>query len=176
MLHPFNKITPYIHETVFLAHGIHIIGDVAIGEHSSIWYNTVLRGDLAPIVIGRRTNVQDGTIGHVNTDTPLLVGDDVSVGHGCIIHGCQIGDGSLIGMGTILLNGADIGEYALIGAGSLVTEGKKIPSYTLSLGSPAKVIRELTDADLVRMRRTSESYVQKGIEYLSLDRRVCKGE
>ena len=175
MLHPFNQKTPHIHETVFLAHGIHIIGDVSIDEHSSVWYNTLLRGDLAPIVIGKRTNLQDGTIGHVNTDTPLLVGDDVSVGHGCIIHGCQIGNGSLIGMGTILLNGADIGEYALIGAGSLVTEGKKIPPYTLSLGSPAKVIRELTDADLARMQRTTESYVQKGVEYLSSDRRVSKG-
>ncbi len=175
MLHPFNKISPNIHESVFLAQGIHIIGDVTIGEHSSIWYNTVLRGDLAPIVIGRRTNVQDGTIGHVNTDTPLLVGDGVSVGHGCIIHGCRIGNGALVGMGSIILNGADVGEYALIGAGSLVTEGKKIPSYTLSLGSPAKVVRELTDADLARMRRTAESYVQNGLEYLSSDKSVYKG-
>lgn len=165
MLHRYNRMNPTIHPTVFLADGVQLIGDVTIGEESSVWYNAVLRGDLAPIRIGRRTNIQDGCIGHVNTDEPLIVGEQVSVGHGAIIHGCTIGSGTLIGMGAIVLNGADIGEYALIGAGSLVTENKKIPGYTLSLGSPAKVVRELTEHDLQRMKRTMEGYLQKGKEY-----------
>ncbi len=162
---PFKGKFPAIQEDVYIADGAKIIGDVTIGERSTVWFNAVLRGDLAPIVIGHSCNIQDGTIGHVNTDQPLLVEDEVSVGHGAIIHGCKLGKGTLIGMGAIVLNGADIGEYALIGAGSIVTENKKIPPYTLSIGSPAKVVRELTESDLQRMRRTMESYVTKGIEY-----------
>lgn len=165
MLHKYKEAFPRVHPTAFIAAGVQIIGDVEIGEEGSIWFNTVLRGDLAPIRIGRRSNIQDGSIGHVNTNEPLLVGDEVSVGHGAIIHGCTIGSGTLIGMGAIVLNGAEIGEYALIGAGSLVTENKKIPSYTLSLGSPAKVVRELTEQDLQRMKRTMEGYLLKGKEF-----------
>lgn len=156
---------PVIDSSAFIAEGAKLIGDVSVGSEASIWYNAVLRGDLAEIVIGARTNIQDGVIGHVNTSQPLIVGDDVSVGHAAIIHGCRIGKGTLIGMGAIVLNGADIGEYALVGAGSLVTENTKIPPYTLSLGSPARVVRELTEDDLRRMRRTTESYVAKGKEY-----------
>ncbi|MDF2815510.1 MAG: acetyltransferase [Paenibacillus sp.] len=165
MNHPYNQILPYVHPSVFTAAGVQLIGDVHVEEECSLWYNTVLRGDLAPIRIGARTNIQDGCIGHVNTNQPLIVESEVSVGHGAIIHGCVVGRGTLIGMGAIVLNGANIGEYALIGAGSLVTENKVIPPYTLSLGSPAKVIRELTEQDLQRMKRTMESYVHKGREY-----------
>lgn len=165
MLHAFQNRRPVLHPSVYVAAGAQLIGDVTIGEQSTVWFNSVLRGDLAPIRIGIRTNIQDGCIGHVNTDQPLIVGDEVSVGHGAIIHGCTIGSGTLIGMGAIVLNGAEIGEYALIGAGSLVTENKKIPPYTLSLGSPAKVIRELTEQDLERLKRTMEGYVRKGQEY-----------
>ncbi|WP_372447107.1 gamma carbonic anhydrase family protein [Paenibacillus cisolokensis] len=156
---------PVVPDDVYIAEGAKLIGDVTVGAESSIWFNAVLRGDLAPIRIGSRCNIQDGVIGHVNTGQPLLLDDEISVGHGAIIHGCKIGKGTLIGMGAIVLNGAEIGEYALIGAGSLVTENKKIPSYTLSLGSPAKVVRELTEGDLQRMRKTMESYVVKGKEY-----------
>lgn len=165
MLLPYKRIMPSVQEQVYIAEGAKIIGDVSLGRQSTVWFNAVLRGDLAPIRIGHSCNIQDGVIGHVNTDQPLILDDEVSVGHGAIIHGCTIGKGTLIGMGAIVLNGADIGEYALIGAGSIVTENKKIPPYTLSLGSPAKVVRELTDDDLQRMRRTMESYVTKGIEY-----------
>jgi carbonic anhydrase/acetyltransferase-like protein (isoleucine patch superfamily) len=165
MLHSYNGIVPQVHPTAFIAPGVQIIGDVIIEAESSIWYNTVLRGDLAPIRIGRRSNIQDGCIGHVNLNQPLIVEDEVSVGHGAIIHGCRIGKGTLIGMGAIVLNGADIAEYALVGAGSLVTENKQVASRTLSLGSPAKTVRELVEADLQRMRRTMEGYVTKGSEY-----------
>lgn len=165
MLIPYKGLVPHIHPTVYIGEGAKIIGDVTIGQEATVWFNAVLRGDLAPICIGNRTNIQDGVIGHVNSNQPLLVQDEVSVGHGAIIHGCRIGKGTLIGMGAIVLNGADIGEYALIGAGSIVTENKKIPAYTLSLGSPARVVRELTDDDLLRMKRTTDSYVVKGKEY-----------
>jgi carbonic anhydrase/acetyltransferase-like protein (isoleucine patch superfamily) len=165
MEHAFKRVVPKIGSDVFIAAGVQIIGEVTVGNQASIWYNSVLRGDLAPIYIGQKTNIQDGCIGHVNLDQPLWVEDEVSVGHGAIIHGCRIAKGSLIGMGAIVLNGAEIGEYALIGAGSIVTENKKIPPYTLTLGSPAKVVRELNEQDLLRMKRTMDSYVQKGLEY-----------
>ncbi|MEX1030592.1 MAG: gamma carbonic anhydrase family protein [Paenibacillaceae bacterium] len=165
MLYDYKGIKPSLHETVFIADGVRIIGEVSIEQECSIWYNAVLRGDLAPIRIGQRTNIQDGTIAHVNMNQPLLIGDDVSVGHGAIIHGCTIGKGALIGMGAIILNGAIIGEYALIGAGSIVTENNIIPPYTLSLGSPARVVRELTAVDLNRMKVTTDNYVLKGKEY-----------
>ncbi|MFB5675580.1 gamma carbonic anhydrase family protein [Paenibacillus terreus] len=156
---------PSLHSSVYTAEGVRIIGDVTVGQDCSIWFNAVLRGDMAPITIGDRSNIQDGVIGHVNTNQPLVVSEDVSVGHGAIIHGCTIGRGTLIGMGAIVLNGADIGEYALIGAGSLVTENTRIPPYTLSVGTPARVVRELTESDLKRMSDTTLNYVAKGREY-----------
>jgi carbonic anhydrase/acetyltransferase-like protein (isoleucine patch superfamily) len=165
MFHTYQGKRPMIHPSAFIAAGTHIIGDVSIGKESTVWYNTVLRGDLAPIRIGDRVNVQDGSVGHVNTDQPLILQDDVSIGHNVIIHGCMVGKGTLIGMGAIVLNGAEIGEYALVGAGSLITENKRIPPYTLVLGSPARVVRELTESDLARMKRTTDSYVLKGQEY-----------
>ncbi|MCZ8520517.1 gamma carbonic anhydrase family protein [Paenibacillus caseinilyticus] len=165
MLHSYNGISPKVHPSVFLAPGVQIIGDVEIEEGASIWYNTVLRGDLAPIRIGRHSNIQDGCIGHVNTGQPLHIEEEVSVGHGAIIHGCRVGRGTLIGMGAIVLNGASIGEYALIGAGSLITENKTVPPFTLSMGSPARTVRDLREADLERMKRTMESYCVKGEEY-----------
>ncbi|GIP58215.1 gamma carbonic anhydrase family protein [Paenibacillus sp. FSL W8-0186] len=165
MLLNYQGKRPAVDASVFIAEGAKLIGDVTVGKDSSVWFNAVLRGDLAEIRIGERTNLQDGVIGHVNTGQPLIVENDVSVGHAAIIHGCHIGRGTLIGMGAIILNGAAIGEYALIGAGSLVTENTVIPAYTLALGSPARVVRELTEADLQRMKLTTDSYVVKGKEY-----------
>ncbi|WP_342414674.1 gamma carbonic anhydrase family protein [Paenibacillus sp. FSL R10-2782] len=165
MLIHYNGNMPQLDPSVYVAEGAKIVGKVTIGQDSSVWFNAVLRGDMAPVIIGERCNIQDGVVGHVNTDQPLVLADDISVGHAAIIHGCTIGKGTLIGMGAIVLNGAELGEYALIGAGSVVTENTKIPPYTLSLGTPAKVVRELTDADLLRMSRTALSYVTKGKEY-----------
>ncbi|WP_042204272.1 gamma carbonic anhydrase family protein [Paenibacillus camerounensis] len=161
----YGKYIPRTDESVYVAEGAKLVGDVSVGQHSSIWFNAVLRGDLAPVVIGERCNIQDGAVGHVGEGLPLILGDGISVGHSAIIHGCRIGEGTLIGMGAIVLNGAEIGEYALIGAGSVVTENKVIPPYTLSLGSPAKIVRELTEQDLLRMKRACESYVIKAKEY-----------
>lgn len=162
---PFMGTYPRLASGVYVAEGAKIIGDVTIGDQSTVWFNAVLRGDLAPIVIGRQCNIQDGVVGHVNTNQPLVLEDGVSVGHAAIIHGCRIGRGTLIGMGAIVLNGADIGEYALVGAGAIVTENQVIPPYTLCLGTPAKVIRELTERDLQRMKITADSYVSKGEQY-----------
>lgn len=176
MLYTYGDKLPRVHPSVWLADGVKIVGDVQIGESCSVWYNAVLRGDLAPIIIGAGTNIQDGCIGHVNVRQPLIVGRSVSVGHAAVIHGCVIGDGSLIGMGATVLNGAEIGEYVLIGAGALVPENRKIPPYTLVLGSPGKVVRELTDDDISRMKRTSESYVVKSAEYAAAAGLVRKVE
>ncbi|CAI6059550.1 Protein YrdA [Paenibacillus sp. JJ-100] len=167
MIIPYNGIKPQLHPSIYIAEGSKLIGDLQMGEESSVWFNAVLRADLAPIKIGKRCNIQDNAVGHVNTNQPLILGDEVSVGHAAIIHGCIIGTGALIGMGAIILNGAEIGEYSLIGAGSVVTENSKIPPYTLALGTPARVIRELTEADLQRMSRTALGYVDKGREYRS---------
>ncbi|MFC5699909.1 gamma carbonic anhydrase family protein [Cohnella faecalis] len=161
-------VVPRLGTGVFVADGAKIVGDVEIGACSSIWFNAVLRGDLAPIIIGKESNIQDGVVGHVNRDQPLIIEDGVSVGHSAIVHGCRIGKGTLIGMGAIVLSGAEIGEYALVGAGSLITERQVIPPYTLCLGSPAKVVRELTERDLEQLKRTADSYVTKGKQYLSL--------
>ncbi|MEK4005772.1 gamma carbonic anhydrase family protein [Paenibacillus sp. FSL H3-0333] len=161
----YGSYIPQLDETVYVAEGAKLVGDVRISKQSSVWFNVVLRGDLAPVIIGERCNIQDGVVGHVADGLPLVLEDDISVGHSAIIHGCRIGKGTLIGMGAIVLNGAEIGEYALVGAGSIVTENTIIPPYTLSLGTPAKVVRELTEQDLLRMARTSESYVKKALEY-----------
>lgn len=166
MLYAYNGRLPQVDSTVFVAPGARLVGDITIGLDSSIWFNAVLRGDLAPVHIGKRVNIQDGSVGHVNYDQSLLLSDDVSVGHHAVIHGCSIGTGSLIGMGAIILNGADLGEYTFVAAGSLVPENSVLPAYTLCMGTPVKIIRELTEADLLRMKRTTESYVLKSREYL----------
>jgi len=165
MLIRYGRLYPRLAGGVYIAEGAKLIGDVEIGAGSSVWFNAVIRGDMAEVRIGSRTNLQDGVVGHVNTGQPLLLEDEVTVGHSAIVHGCKIGKGSLIGMGAIVLNGASLGEYAMIGAGSVVTEGKSIPAYTLSMGTPARVVRELTEQDLERMRRTAEHYAAEAVKY-----------
>lgn len=170
MIHPYKGMKPDVHPTVYIAPGAQVIGEVTIGEGSSIWFNTVLRGDEGPITIGSRVNIQDGSTGHQYSGTPLVLEDDVSVGHNVILHGCTVRKGALIGMGAIVLDGAEIGEYAFVGAGSLVPPGKKIPPRTMVMGSPAKVVRELTEEDLRIVLATTESYYLKGQEYLKESR------
>ncbi len=136
--------TPKIHPTAFIAPGAVVIGAVTLGEESSVWYQCVARGDINRIIIGPRSNVQDGTIIHVSDDFPAVIGADVSVGHRAIIHACVIGDGTLVGMGAIVMDGAVIGRGCVIGAGSLVTKGMKVPDGSLVMGAPAKVVRALT--------------------------------
>src|SRR5699024_1014167 len=153
MIHHYKNTNPSIHETAFIAKDAVIIGDVSIDEHASIWFKTVIRGDIAPTIIGKRVNIQDLSMIHQSPDMPVIIEDDVSVGHQVTIHAATIRSNALIGMGSILLDGAEIGENAYIGAGSLVPPGKKIPPHTLAFGRPAKVVRELTDKDYEEMDR-----------------------
>src|SRR5699024_7923304 len=139
--------------------------DVDISEDASIWFKTIMRGDVAKTIIGNRVNIQDLSLIHQSPNQPVIIEDDVPVGHQVMIHSCIIRKNALIGMGSILLDGAEIGENAFIGAGSLVSPGTKIPPNTLAFGRPARVVRELTDADLQDMARIRKSYVDKGQYY-----------
>lgn len=168
MIYPFNEKFPQISNSVFIADYVTITGDVTIGEGSSIWFNTAIRGDLEPTIIGNGVNVQENSVLHQSKGQPLTIEDDVTVGHGCILHGATIRKGALIGMGAIILDGAEIGEGALIGAGSLVPPGKKIPPYTLAVGSPAKVIRELTAEDKAHIIANANDYKEKAKVYKAM--------
>ncbi|KYH35605.1 galactoside O-acetyltransferase [Clostridium tepidiprofundi DSM 19306] len=160
MINNYNKFEPKIKESCFIADNASIIGNVDIGEDSSVWFGAVIRGDLEKIVIGRRTNIQDNCTIHVDTDCSVELGDGVTIGHNSIIHGCKIGNNCLIGMGSTILNGATIGDNCIIGANSLITQGKKIPSGVLCLGSPAKIIRELTEEEINFIKKNAEHYVE----------------
>ncbi len=144
----------------FVAPSAAVSGEVSLGRDCSLWHNTTLRGDLAPIAVGARSNIQDGAVLHVETTHPCIVGEDVTVGHGAIVHGCRIGDRCLIGMGAIILNGAEIGDECIVGAGALVTEGKKIPPRSLVLGMPAKVARSIGDEEVAKILENAASYLR----------------
>jgi carbonic anhydrase/acetyltransferase-like protein (isoleucine patch superfamily) len=165
MIHHYKNTSPTIHPTAFVAKDAVIIGDVTIGEESSIWFKTVIRGDVAPTRIGNRVSIQDLSMLHQSPNNTLIVEDDVTVGHQVTLHSAIVRKNALIGMGSIILDGAEIGESAFIGAGSLVPPGKKIPPHTLAIGRPAKVVRELTEADYKVMERVRQSYVEKGNYY-----------
>jgi len=137
-----------------------VLGNVEIGEDASVWFSTVIRGDNEPIRIGNRVNVQDGCVLHTDPGFPMTLHDGATIGHMVMLHGCTVGKGALIGIGSILLNGCEIGEGALIGANTLIPEGKKIPPRTMVLGSPGRVVRELTDKDVEAIAATADRYVQ----------------
>ena len=153
-------------EWVFIAEGAKIIGDVELGEGSSVWYNAVIRGDSNPIVIGENTNVQDNAVLHVSHSHALKIGDYVTIGHGAIVHGCTIGNNVLIGMGAIVLDGAVIEDNCIIGAGALVTQNKKVSEGSLWLGNPAKWIRELTEMEISSIRENAEVYAEEANQLL----------
>lgn len=155
-----KDIKPIIDDSVKLFKGSHIIGDVNIGENSSVWYNAVIRGDRGPIVIGKNSNVQDNCVIHCSDTLTTSLGDYVSVGHGAIIHGCEIGENVIIGMNATILNDAKIGNDSIIGAGSVVTERKEFPDRSLILGTPAKFIRELTDGEIEKLKLNALIYVE----------------
>lgn len=165
MIHHYKGYEPSIDPTAFIAKDATIIGDVTIDEQSSVWFKTVIRGDVAPTKIGKRVNIQDLSLIHQTPDLPVIIEDDVTIGHQVTIHAATIRSKALIGMGTIILDGAEIGENAYIGAGSLVTPGKKIPPHTLAFGRPIQVVRELTEQDYEEMERIRKSYVDKGQYY-----------
>lgn len=165
MIHHYKGYTPDIHPSAYIAENATITGDVVIEEFASIWFQTVIRGDVASTHIGKRVNIQDLSMVHQSPDNPVVIHNDVTIGHQVTIHGATINEKGLIGMGSLVLDGAIIGENAFIGAGSLIPPGKEIPPHTLAFGRPAKVIRQLTEADYQEMERVLKGYVDKGQYY-----------
>ena len=167
MLRAYRGVTPSVHSTAYVDESAQVIGDVEIGAESSVWMNVVVRGDVHWIRIGRRTNIQDGTIVHVMRGThPTTIGDEVTIGHAAVIHGCTLHNRVLVGMGAILLNGVEIGEDSIIAAGTLLPEGMQVPAKSLVMGSPGKVRRPLDDNEVASIREYSERYVAYRLDYL----------
>lgn len=158
-LERFLRRPPKIGKGVFIANTATVIGDVTLGAHSSVWYGAVLRGDINRIVVGHHSNVQDNAVLHVADDFPCVVGNWVTIGHGAIIHACNVGDEALVGMGAVILDGTTIGRQCLIGAKALITQGTKIPPGSLVLGAPAKVVRALTKRERAGLKWWAEKYV-----------------
>jgi carbonic anhydrase/acetyltransferase-like protein (isoleucine patch superfamily) len=167
MLRPFRSVFPRIHPTAFIDDSAQVIGDVEIGEESSVWMSVVIRGDVNRICIGNRSNIQDGTVVHVMSRThPTTIGHNVTVGHAAILHGCTIEDRCLIGMGAILLNGSNIGTGSIIAAGTLIVEGMQVPPGSMVMGSPGKVKRQLTEAEVADIQGYADRYVGYRLEYI----------
>ncbi|MBP2642200.1 MAG: ferripyochelin binding protein (fbp) [Firmicutes bacterium] len=154
----FQDKLPLLADDVFLAEGVRIIGDVVVREECGIWYNSVLRGDVNAIRIGKCTNIQDGSVIHVDHVHAAIIGDGVTVGHNVILHGCEVGANCLIGMGAIVLSGARIGENSIVGAGTVVTQGKVIPPNSLVIGTPGKIIRQITGQEIADIKDSAKHY------------------
>ena len=165
-IYPFNSITPTIHDTAFIADNATVIGDVRIGEESSVWFGSIIRGDVNYIRVGSRTNIQDATVIHVTTDTHhTILEDEITVGHRVTLHGCHVESTCLIGIGAILLDGVRVGRESLVAAGSLLTPNTIIPPRSLVVGAPAKVKRPLTDEEIAGLHRSWQNYVRLSREY-----------
>lgn len=159
-LETFLLQRPRIGQGVYIARGAVVIGAVELGDHSSVWYNAVLRGDINQIIVGHHTNIQDNAVLHVEDSLPCVVGNYVTIGHCAIVHACSVGDETLIGMGAVVLDGARIGQQCLVGAKALVTQRAEIPDGSLALGSPAKVVRPLTPDERARLKPSAEHYAR----------------
>ena len=166
ILKPFRNIWPTIHPTARAAEDAVILGDVRLEENSSLWFGVIARGDVAPIVIGANSNIQDGCLLHNRTGLPTIIGKNVTAGHGAILHGCTVGDNCLIGMGAILLNESVIGEGSIVAAGTLVTERTVIPPGSMVMGSPGKVVRAVRPDELAHTLANAEEYVRFAAEQL----------
>ena len=156
---------PQLGKGAWVADSAQVIGTVELGANASVWFGVVIRGDTEKIRIGRNTNIQDGSVLHADEGVPLVLGDNVSVGHQVMLHGCTIGDGSLIGIQAVVLNNAKIGRNCIVGAGSVVTEGKEFPDNSLIFGSPARLVRTIDDAGLDMLRHIAEHYVENADRY-----------
>ena len=169
MIRKFGGKGPRIHKTAYIADTAELIGDVTVGEDSSVWYGTVLRGDMHYIKIGKGSSVQDNSVMHGTANKyPTIVGDHVSIGHNATVHGCVIGDNCIIGMGSMILEGAVVGDWCIIGAGAVVTEGTRIPDNSIALGVPAKVVGKISAEHRKRITRNWEAYVSLKDKYLSV--------
>ena len=165
MIYNLGKHQADVADDAFIAPSAVVIGDVKLHPESSIWFGAVLRGDIETITIGRGSNIQDGTVCHTDPNNPCTIGDFVTVGHMAMLHGCTIGDGSLIGIGATMMNGSSVGKECIVGAHALVTEGKKFPDGVVIMGAPAKVVRELNDDDRAKLRANAERYVERAKRY-----------
>lgn len=159
---------PKISEKAFVAKNATVIGDVMVEEDANIWFGAAIRGDMDSIYIGKGSNVQDNAVVHVDKGFPVKIGENVTIGHGAIVHGCTVGDNVLVGMGAIILNGAKIGDNCIIGAGAMVTQNKEIPANSLLMGCPAKVVREVDEQGAESTRQNALRYIEEGKEYKKL--------
>lgn len=166
-IYELDDIAPRIAQSAWVADSAQVMGNVELAEDTSIWFGAILRGDTETIRIGRGSNIQDGSVLHADIGMPLTVGEHVTVGHKVMLHGCTIGDGSLIGIGAVVLNGAKIGKGCIVGAGSLVTEGKEFPDGSMIIGSPAKAVRELTDAQQQGLKMSAVHYIENARRFKS---------
>lgn len=165
MIYQFEEREPELSDSGYVADSASVIGAVTLGEQSSIWFGAVLRGDLEPIVVGDRSNIQDNSVAHTSQGFPVILGEGVTVGHRVTLHGCTVGDNCLIGMGATLLDGCEIGENCIVGAGALVKQGQKIPAGSLAVGAPARVVRSLTAEDIASIENYSAIYVDLQARY-----------
>ena len=164
-IYQLNDLTPTLDATAWVADNAQVMGNVTLGENVSVWFGVVARGDTSSIVIGKGSNIQDNSVLHADHDMPLVIGENVTVGHQVMLHGCTVGDGSLIGIGAIVLNGANIGKHCLVGAGALVTEGKEFPDGTMIIGSPAKAVRQLSTEQIEGLKMSAQHYVDNAARY-----------
>lgn len=165
LLKEYKGILPKVSTEAYVADNVAITGDIHIGDHTNIWFGVTMRGDMNYVRVGQHTNIQDNSMVHVDTGHPTIIGDYVTIGHMCIIHGCTVEDNVLVGMGSTLMNGCVIRKNTIIGAGSLVTEGKEFPEGVLIVGRPAKVIRELTEEEIKAIKVSAEGYVTESKVY-----------
>ncbi len=166
-IYALGDLSPQIDASAWVADSAQVIGNVELAQDVSIWFGAVLRGDTEHMRIGRGSNIQDGSVLHADVGKPLTIGEDVTVGHMVMLHGCTIGEGSLIGIGAVILNGARIGKHCLVGAGALVTEGKEFPDGSMIIGSPAKVTRDLTAEQVQGLRSSAQGYVENARRFRS---------
>ena len=164
-IYQLDDLSPAIHDSAWVADSAAVIGNVTLSEDSSVWFGVVIRGDTETITVGKGSNIQDNSVLHADHGMPLVIGDNVTVGHQVMLHGCTIGDGSLIGIQAVVLNGAKIGKNCLVGAGSLVTEGKEFPDGWMIMGSPAKAVRQLTDAQIEGLKMSAQHYIDNARRY-----------
>ncbi|MEP6724130.1 MAG: gamma carbonic anhydrase family protein [Variovorax sp.] len=167
-IYELDGVAPQLGKDAWVADSAEVMGNVILGENASVWFGAVLRGDTETLTIGRNSNVQDLSVLHADIGCPLTIGENVTIGHQVMLHGCTVGDNSLIGIQSVVLNNAKIGRNCIVGAGSVVTEGKEFPDNSLIVGSPAKVVRTLDDAAAAKLRQSAEHYVDNG-------RRFAKG-
>ena len=164
-IYQLDDLSPAIHDSAWVADSAAVMGNVTLSEDSSVWFGVVIRGDTETITVGKGSNIQDNSVLHADHGMPLVIGENVTVGHQVMLHGCTIGDGSLIGIQAVVLNGAKIGKHCLVGAGALVTEGKEFPDGCMILGSPAKAVRQLTEAQIEGLKMSAQHYIDNARRY-----------